>query len=73
MGKEHVIKREEAISSDRFHALADEVTSTSRRIMQTVLKQDELGDAAEPGEVSIDDLSDGDGIAREERDARSAG
>jgi hypothetical protein len=54
-------KREEAISSDRFHALADEVTSTSRRIMKTVLKQDELGDAAEPGEVSIDDISDGDG------------
>jgi hypothetical protein len=53
-------KREEAISSDRFHALADEVTSTSRRIMKTVLKQDELGDAAESGDVSIDDISDRD-------------
>jgi hypothetical protein len=66
-------KREEAISSDRFHTLADEVTSTSRRIMRTVLKQDELGDAAEPGEVSIDDISHGDGTEREERRPTNAG
>jgi sugar-specific transcriptional regulator TrmB len=56
-------KREEAISSDQFHALADEVTSTSRRIMKTVLKQDDLGDASEEGEVSINDISDRDGDA----------
>ena len=54
-------KREEAISSDEFHELADEVTSTSRKIMKTVLKQDELGDAAERGEESIEDIVEAGG------------
>jgi uncharacterized protein Yka (UPF0111/DUF47 family) len=54
-------KREEAISSDQFHELADEVTSTSRKIMKTVLKQDELGESAERGEESIEDIVEAGG------------
>jgi hypothetical protein len=51
-----VEKRKEPISSDRFHELAEEVTETSRGIMNTVLKQERLGDEAEPGEASIEDV-----------------
>ena len=54
-------KREEAISSDQFHELADEVMSTSRKIMRTVLKQDELGESAERGEESIEDIVEAGG------------
>jgi sugar-specific transcriptional regulator TrmB len=54
-------KREEAISSDQFHELADEVTSTSRKIMKTVLKQDELGESAERGDESIEDIVEAGG------------
>ena len=54
-------KREEAISSDEFHELADEVTSTSRKIMKTVLKQEELGDEADRGDESIEDVLEAGG------------
>jgi hypothetical protein len=49
-------KRQEAISSPRFHELADEVTASSRRIFEIAAEQDKLGDMSETGEESIDDI-----------------
>ena len=50
-------KRLEPISTPMFHALADEVNAQSRRIFTISIDQDRLGDEAERGAETIDDLS----------------
>jgi hypothetical protein len=49
-------KRQEMISSPPFHELADEVTASSRRIFAIAADQDRLGEDAEKGEETIEDI-----------------
>jgi len=50
-------KRREPISTPRFHELAEDVTTKSREVMNTSLEEEALGDAAERGDETIDDLA----------------
>jgi len=50
-------KRKEPISTERFHELAEDITEKSRDIMQRAVFQEDLGNHAPTGDVSIDDLS----------------
>lgn len=50
-------KRLEPIATPTFHALADEVNAQSRRIFRISIDEDRLGDEAERGAETIDDLS----------------
>jgi len=50
-------KRKEPISTPRFHELADEVTAKSKAIFDLAKVQDQLGEAAETGDETIDDVS----------------
>ena len=52
------LKRQQPISSPPFHALADEVEASSRRIFTIAQQQDALGEASPTGEVTIEDLSE---------------
>lgn len=48
-------KRETPISTEPFHALADEVTRSSERIFRIARRQDELGEEIPTGEDSIEE------------------
>lgn len=54
-------KRNEPISSPKFHALADEVDKTSRQIFSIARQQDRLGEESPRGEESINDIDRRDG------------
>lgn len=49
-------KRLEDISSPPFHELADEVLESSRRVFGLAAEQAKLGDEAERGKESIEDI-----------------
>lgn len=49
-------KRLKAISTPPFHALADEVMASSRRVYRIAAEQDRLGEASETGDESIEDI-----------------
>jgi hypothetical protein len=50
-------KRREPISSPGFHDLADEIVEKSREVMHSSLEQEELGDEADRGDDTIDDVA----------------
>ena len=50
-------KRDQKISSDEFHRLAEEVTEKSRRLMATASDEEEIGNDTEPGDDSIETAS----------------
>ena len=52
------LKRQQPISSQPFHELADEVAASSRRIFNIAQEQEALGDASPRGDVAIEDLSE---------------
>ncbi len=49
-------KREEPISSPKFHALADEVDKSSREVFRLARDQERLGDQIPTGSDTIDDV-----------------
>jgi len=49
-------KRDEPISSPRFHELADDAEKTSRRIFSIARQQERLGDEAPRGDETINDI-----------------
>ncbi len=51
-------KRREAISTSEFHRLADQVTEQSEDIFRIAHEQDQLGEAAQTGDETIEELSD---------------
>ena len=63
-------KRREPISSPGFHVIAEEITARSREIMKTALRQEELGNSAERGEETIEDVDrkNGNGNDRDGND-----
>jgi len=50
------LKRQEPISTPSFHALADEVTASSRRVYELGAELNELGEESETGEETIEDV-----------------
>jgi hypothetical protein len=52
-------KREETISTEPFHRLAEAVTEKSRDIFQMAYRQESVGDATETTNVSIRDVEAG--------------
>ena len=49
-------KRDEPISSPRFHELADDADRTSRRIFTLARDQERIGDETPRGEETINDI-----------------
>ena len=50
-------KRDQKISSDEFHRLAEEVTQKSRRLMATASDEEEIGNDTDPVDDSIESAS----------------
>lgn len=50
-------KRGERISTPRFHELAADVTAKAREVMHSTLEEEALGEEAERGDETIDDLA----------------
>jgi len=50
-------KRDQKISSDEFHRLAEEVTEKSRRLMASASDEEEIGNDTEPVDGSIESAS----------------
>ncbi len=49
-------RRQEPISTDPFHALADEVTRSSERVYRMARHQESIGDEIPTGDVTIEDV-----------------
>ncbi len=49
-------KREQPIASPRFNRLADQIVDRSRRLFRLAEDEESLGEGAEAGEASIDDI-----------------
>jgi hypothetical protein len=49
-------KRSQPISTPRFHRLAEDITRTSREVFRIAIDQEEIGDQAQRGEQSIEDI-----------------
>jgi hypothetical protein len=49
-------KRDEPISTPKFHQLADDVEEISRRIFSIARQEEQLGDEAPRGDVTINDI-----------------
>lgn len=50
------LKRQESISTAPFHELADEVSASIRRVFVLGAQSEELGDRAETGDLTIEDI-----------------
>lgn len=49
-------RRQEPISTDPFHELADEVTRSSERVYRMARHQESIGDEIPTGDVTIEDV-----------------
>lgn len=66
-------KRQEPISTVPFHDLADEVTASTERISELAAQSEALGDEAETGTATIEDVERaGEDIERESSVPRSS-
>jgi len=54
-------KRNEDISTPRFHQLADAIVRKAQAVFRTTAIEETLGDAIDTGDVSINDVASGDG------------
>src|SRR3954469_24800167 len=58
LGELELAKRDEPISSPKFHRLAAEVSAKSREIAGQAARQEQTGNETERGEESIEDVED---------------
>jgi hypothetical protein len=49
-------KRRQPISTPQFHRLAEDITRKSRDVFRIAIDQEEIGDEAQRGEQSIEDI-----------------
>jgi len=49
-------KRSQPISTPRFHRMAEDITRKSREVFRIAIDQEEIGDQAQRGEQSIEDI-----------------
>jgi len=61
-------KRDEDISTPRFHQLADTIVRKARAVFRTTAIEETLGDAIDTGNVSINDVASDDGGGETTRD-----
>jgi hypothetical protein len=54
-------KRQEPISSPRFHDLAEDIVQQSRDIFSRAYREDRLGDDIPTGDATLDDVEAGAG------------
>ena len=52
-------KRQEPISSPRFHELAEDIVQQSRDIFSRAYREDRLGDDIPTGDTTLDDVETG--------------
>ena len=50
-------KRQEPVSTPRFHELADDIVQQSRAIFSKAYRQEQLGDEIPTGDITLDDVS----------------